>query len=300
MARRRSRQRGIGPSAGVTAKYREKLKCLLDAMQASIEYWLGAALKANEPEVKALMARDEVMRQDILARRGRGALEHYDRTKPPVTIAMDATPADELQRAIRRLARRWQKKFNAMAPELADYFAQEASKRSDKQLQDILRRGGVTVRFRTTKAQRDILNATVNANVSLIKSIPQQYLGKVEGIVMRSVQAGRDLSIVYQDLRKEFGVTKRRASLIARDQNNKATSALSHARQVELGLTEGIWRHSHAGKKKRPTHVAMDGKKYDLRKGMFDPDPKVNRHVFPGELIECRCQGIPIIPGFEP
>lgn len=270
MARRRGpRRQGIAPNAGIAAGYRRRLICLLDEMQNSIEYWLGAALKANEPEVAALMAQD-------------------------------AMPADELQRAIRRLARRWQKRFNAMAPKLAEYFATAAHKRSDKQLAKILKDGGITVRFTMTRAQHDIINATVNANVSLIKSIPQQYLGKVEGIVMRSVQAGRDMSIVYKELRKEFGVTKRKAALIARDQNNKATSALSHARQVELGLTEGIWKHSHAGKTKRPTHVAMDGQKYDLKKGMFDPDPKVKRYILPGELINCGCQGIPVIPGVEP
>jgi hypothetical protein len=40
----------------------------------------------------------------------------------------------------------------------------------------------------------------------------------------------------------------------------------------------------------------MDGKVYDITKGMWD---KVERRfVFPGELISCRCTSRPIVPGF--
>ncbi len=55
--------------------------------------------------------------------------------------------------------------------------------------------------------------------------------------------------------------------------------------------------HSHAGKEPRPTHVKMDGKKYDVTKGMFDTAEK--RFIFPGELINCRCISRSVIPGFS-
>jgi SPP1 gp7 family putative phage head morphogenesis protein len=148
-----------------------------------------------------------------------------------------------------------------------------------------------------TPAMQDISKATVNANVALIKSIPQQYLRNVEGIVMRSVQTGRDLGALSKDLQKQFGVTKRRAALISRDQNNKATSAFQRARQQELGITRAVWMHSHAGKEPRPTHVAMNGKTYDINKGMWDADEK--EWVFPGQLINCRCTSRSVVAGFS-
>jgi SPP1 gp7 family putative phage head morphogenesis protein len=141
------------------------------------------------------------------------------------------------------------------------------------------------------------MRATVNANVALIKSIPQQYLHQVEGMVMRSVQEGRNLGDLSKDLQKQFGVTKRRAALIARDQNNKATAALSRVRQLDLGIEQAIWMHSGAGKHPRPTHVRNNGKKYNIAKGWFDP--AVKRFIHPGTEIDCRCVSRPVIPGFS-
>lgn len=231
-------------------------------MHASVLFWISRSFAANEPE-----------------------------------IAQDALPAHELQREMRKLRRRWQKNINDSAPELAKWFATSVEKRSTAALKKTLRDGGFSVKFTMTRAQSDILNATVNANVSLIKSIPQKYLNQVEGAVMRSVQQGGDLSKLTKGIRKEYGVTQRRAELIARDQNNKATSAMNKARRIELGLIEAIWLHSHAGKKPRPTHVAMNGKKFDIRKGMYDSHEK--RYVQPMELINCRCKSKPVVPGFS-
>jgi SPP1 gp7 family putative phage head morphogenesis protein len=142
-----------------------------------------------------------------------------------------------------------------------------------------------------------VVDATVAENVSLIRSIPEKYLGDVQTSVMQSVKAGRDLATLSKDLRKNYGVSYRRAALIARDQNNKATSALMRVRQVDLGLEKGVWLHSHAGKEPRPTHLANHGKKFDLKEGWFDPDPRVRKRILPGELINCRCVWKPVVPG---
>jgi uncharacterized protein with gpF-like domain len=82
--------------------------------------------------------------------------------------------------------------------------------------------------------------------------------------------------------------------LIARDQSNKANAVVTRARQLELGIAEAIWMHSHAGKEPRPTHVAMNGKRYKVSEGMWDSAE--NRFVFPGELIKCSCTGRSVLP----
>jgi SPP1 gp7 family putative phage head morphogenesis protein len=112
---------------------------------------------------------------------------------------------------------------------------------------------------------------------------------------MRSVQSGRDLQQLARDLQREFGVTKRRAALIARDQNNKATAVFTRTRQLELGMTRAVWMHSHGGKEPRKTHLKMDGRGYDTRRGMWDPAE--SKYIFPGELINCRCVSKTIVPG---
>ena len=239
-------------------------------MHRSVAYWVEAAYRAADPETVDMEAGE---------------------------LALDAVPAAELRAAVQALTRRWRRNFRDLAKDLARYFARSAAGRSDAVLAAALRRGGLSVKFRTTPAVRDVLHATVSANVALIRSIPEQYLTSVEGMVMRSVQAGRDLATLSAALVRERGVTVRRAALIARDQNNKATSAIVRVRQVELGLTEAIWLHSGGGKHPRPTHVRNSGKKYDIARGWWDPAER--KYVHPGELINCRCVSRPVVPGFS-
>lgn len=255
--------RPVHPNAGLQAAYRKKLTALVDEMHNSILHWLPAAWKRNEPE-----------------------------------IAADELPATTMKKAIRDLQRRWQHRFDDAAPELARYFAQAANKRSDKRLQAILKDNGFSVKFKMTRAQQDVLHATINQNVALIKSIPRKYLADVEGAVMRSVQTGRDLESLTRELQASYGVTKRRAAFIARDQNNKATASLQRARQIEIGIKQAVWIHSAGGKVPRPSHVkaGRDRVVYDVTKGWFDPDEE--EWILPGELINCRCVSRSVVPGF--
>jgi len=257
--------RAVHPNVGIEVDYRHRLLKLIDEMNASVKYWLKASYRANEP----------VIAQD------------------------DALPSTALRKAVRKLARRWQRQFDELAPKLADYFSTAVAERSDAALRSMLRKGGFSVRFDPTPAQRDILKATVNQNITLIKSIPAKYMTEVEGLVMRSVQTGRDLGAIAKGLEEQFGVTKRRAAFIARSQNNMATAALTRARHIELGVKEAVWVHSGGGKHPRPTHVkaGRDKTKYDTSKGWLDP--AVGKHIFPGELPNCRCVARAVIPGFS-
>ena len=249
------------PNVGIEMAYRRKLYDLIEAMHKSCLYWIEAAYKAHLP-----------------------------------VMAQDATPANEMADAVRKLVRQWMYNFDEASESLADYFAKDVSERSDAALQAILRKGGFTVKFQMSKGMKDIIDATVHQNVALIKSIPTNYLTQVEGMVMRSVQTGRDLGQLAKDLQTQLGVTKRRAALISRDQNNKASAAMQRSRQLEMNLDRAIWMHSHGGKTQRPTHVANNGKSYSIKDGWYDP--AVGKHIWPGTEIGCRCVSRSIIPGF--
>lgn len=253
----------IHPNQGVEAQYRKRLLRLVDEMARSLKWWLRASYRANEP---AIMAQDEA-------------------------------PADALRRAMQELADRWQGRFDEAADDMAAYFAKDVSERTDAALRAALRKAGVSVKFKSTAAQRDILKATINENVSLIRSIPAQYLTQVEGSVMRAVQVGGDLGKLTNELAYHHGVTRRRAANIARDQNNKANAALKRERQLALGLDEEEWVHSGGGKHPRPTHVkaGKDRVRYKIAEGWLDP--AVGQRVWPGLLIGCRCVGRAVIKG---
>lgn len=256
----------VHPSAGNSAWYAAQLQKLIDEMNDSTLYWLKSSYRNNEP----LLAQDEL-------------------------------PAAALRKAILKLSKRWQYKFDKLAPQLARFFARKAEQRSSTRLAQLLREAGLSVKFTMTRGMQDIMHATITEQVGLIRSIPQKYFGSIEVMVMESVKAGRDLKSLSDRLRSEYGVTKRRAQLIAKDQNNKATASMTAARHVELGITQAIWMHSRGGKVPRPTHLANDGKLYDVKKGWYDPDAYgkgKGAWVRPGELINCRCVSSAVIPGF--
>lgn len=255
--------RPIHPNVGLEAEYRKRLDGLIREMSDSTVYWLKASYRANPP------------------------------------LAADESPAEALRKSIRELARRWNQRFEDAAPKLARWFAKSTETRSSSALRKILKDAGFTVQFKMTTAMRDVFDATLNQNVSLIRSISSEYFTEIEGMVMRSVQAGRDLGSLTKDLKARYGVTHRRAALIARTQNNLATSSMVRARQVEVGLDEAIWVHSGGGHEPRPTHLKAGREKvrYKISEGWFDP--AVGEFIQPGQLINCRCVGRPVVKGFR-
>lgn len=272
MAQRPKYLPAVQPNAGLRVMYDKRIMALIRKMVDDVTKSVMAAYEENPPRVAQL------------------------------AMAADELPSDQLRRLFRELSKQWRASFEVGAHELAEYFAQAASQRSDVQLKAILTKAGFAVTFKLSPAQRDILKAVVAENVALIKSIPEQYLTAVGGAVMRSVQVGRDVGGLRKELQEQFGVTRRRASLIARDQNNKATSAFNRARQLEIGVKQARWMHSRAGKTKRPTHVAKNGKLYDVATGWYDPDAYgkgKGAYIWPGQLINCRCTSQSLFPGLQ-
>lgn len=256
--------RPVRPNVGLEAHYRRELEKLVDEMNKSIEYWLTAAYRAHPPQ----LAQDDIL------------------------------PANALRDTIKSLTSRWQSRFDKAAKDLAKYFGQAMKDRSDKQLRQILKDGGFSIEFVMTKPMRDVMNATIAEQVGLIRNLSQSHLSEIEGLVMRSVTKGGDLGTLTKELRKRYGMTRRRAALIARHQNSIATATMNRVRQNELGITEAIWVHSHGGAKPRPEHVAWGAKakRYKIAKGMWSEVD--GAYVWPGTAINCRCVCRSIILGF--
>lgn len=260
----------IRPNVGIAAKYAKRLRSMVERMNRSILYWVSAAWRASPPLIYIKSA--QVLAGDAAGDWGRAI------------------------RTVRGLRRRWQKSFDQAADEMAEWFATDAADRSTAAMKDILARAGFSVKFQMSAAVKQVLGATIQENVALIRSIPSQHFTQIEGIVMRSVQVGGDLQRLSRDLKKQFGVTTRRADFIAVDQNHKATAAITRAQQLDVGITRAVWMHSTGGAKPRPSHVAFSGKTYDVAKGAFLD----GKWVWPGTEINCRCVCKPIVAGYNP
>lgn len=133
----------------------------------------------------------------------------------------------------------------------------------------------------------DQLKLFASQNAQLITSIPEQELDRVVGDIERGLQQGLRFTEISKGIQKSFGITHRRATLIARDQTTKLNASLTKLRQQEVGVEEYIWQTS-GDERVRPTHRANDGKKF-----RWDTPPKVTGH--PGHDVNCRCIARPVL-----
>ena len=259
MAIKQKVARAVHPNRGTQTRYRLRMLKLIAEMAGSVEYWVKAQWKETPP-----------------------------------LMAEDALPVTEMQKELRGLSEQWKRRFDETAPKVAESFLRNQFKGTDNAMRQALREAGWVIEFKLTPAMREAFEASLAENVGLIRSIPEQYLREVEGIVMRNYTQGRNLKAMAAEIRARYKIAVHRATFIARDQSNKANSVVQRARQKELQITEAIWLHSHAGVTPRPTHVAMDGKRYKIDKGMWDS--AVKKFIFPGELINCGCLSRSVLP----
>lgn len=208
-----------------------------------------------------------------------------------VARASDENTAKAMNDAINQIERKYNKKFAQLSKTTARKFADSILYQSDMALQKILNRANLRVKFQLTKPMREIIESVVSENVNLIKSIPAEFFTDIKSIVNVGVQNGRDQQFIYENIKTKYQITNRRARLIARDQTNKATAALTRTRQRDIGIKKGIWQHSHAGEVPRKSHLAADGKEFDLDKGLYLDDV----WTLPAQQINCRCTWRPVI-----
>ena len=217
-------------------------------------------------------------------------------------VAMDAksmrpSASPLLRKALSKWSTLWTRRLDKVSGSIARDFALKNRNATDAAMLGKLAKAGFTVKFKPTPASTNALDAVIAENVGLIRSIPQKFLADVEVQVWQAVMSGSDMDTLSKNIKAKYGVAWRRAALIASDQNAKAKAAMERARREEVGITKAAWMHSHAGETPRPTHVAMDGEVYEVSKGMWDS--AVQKWIWPGTEINCRCSDRAVIPGFD-
>lgn len=260
--------RPVRANAGVAEWYRVQLEALVDRMHHDVA---GAVII-------------------IYAERLDFGVMAHDAPKNPSIL---------LRRALEKWGGLWTRKLDRLSLSLSRQFARKNFSVTQTAMKAAFRDAGFTVAFKPTAASVQAYHAVAAEQVNLIKSIPEQYLKDVQSNVWTSVMKGGDLATLSKNLQKNYDVAAKRAALIARDQNNKATGTIEKVRQMELGITDAYWQHSHGGKVPRPTHLAADGRRYKIARGLWDKDANgkgKGAWVQPGELINCRCTNRPILP----
>lgn len=242
------------PNAGIHARYRAELNRLLRSV------------------------RNDVME---LVNNHKQAVEQN-------SLAMDN---DTLPKLIDDLLIRWLQKLIDLPERIATSFVMETAANYDRRLAATLRKNRFTVNLELTDYTRKAMRAAIGENVGLIKSIPTEYLAQVSKYTWSAIEGGFDLKTLTDNLEHAYHIGRNRAKLIARDQSNKAHAVMEQARRQELGIKRAIWRHSSAAKVPRASHVAANGKVFDIDKGLYLD----GEWVLPGFLINCGCTSRAVI-----
>jgi len=218
--------------------------------------------------------------------------------------AQDASLSSQARVLMNSLSLKYAKLFARMAKPYAKDMVKDAEKESKTSLHSSLEKlsGGLSIKTDILTGQlSDIVKATIDQNVDLIKSIPDEYLNNVRGAVMRSIaqpEAGGIKGLTESidemlDLRNKQ--IRNKAKNVALDQTRKAYNNINAGRMRAVGVEKFRWRHSGGGQKPRELHRdKLNGNIYSFN-DLPIIDERTGERGIPGQAINCRCVMIPVI-----
>lgn len=140
----------------------------------------------------------------------------------------------------------------------------------------------------------EALPGIIEEMTGLITRMHSGNLAYLREVLMEAVLSGQNMKRLAETLETMQGFSEARAKRVALDQSIKINSAIQRENAKALGIREGIWVHVPGTYSSRETHVRMNGKRFDLEKGLYDSD--VGEFVLPGVLPFCRCQYRSVLP----
>lgn len=246
-----------------------------------------------------MISGSEIRYNQILQRIVNSVKEDLDKRLVPVLEALqpdyvrDSWGAD-IQGIIDALLDKWASPgFRKLADRLASHFVRTTLSEIDRQQK---RRFGIDVLQSSPEVIANMQAASIQ-NASLIKSIPERYLGNVANSVLANMRTGLLPREVAKRIEEEYGVTQRRARFIARDQTAKINGELAELRQQDAGYEFFGWMISH-DERVRDSHKEVAKADVGYGPGIYrwDSPPKNERGetIKPGSDYQCRCWPKPI------
>ena len=215
------------------------------------------------------------------------------------TSAMDASTSSQARIIMNWLMRKWSKRFDDTAKSIVDRMIARTLKNSSVTLGLSFREVSKDFEIDTTlinERLNEVIKASTQEAVMLIKRIPERFLGDVQGQVMRSITTGKGMKDLVPYLTKKYNGDIKHARLTAADQTRKAYQSINTSRLKTLGIKKFVWIHSGGGKAPRLDHIKMSGNEYS-----FDDPPVIGKMYgnevrgLPADLPNCRCICKPII-----
>lgn len=198
--------------------------------------------------------------------------------------------AKDMAKAIQKRIKQWKKVFGNKADDMALWFVDSMKRHTLYGFKRALNEKNLNPNIRIPQ---NISNAIQLENASLIRSIPEKYFESIGVVAMMSVLYNWEKDKLEENIIKKYEIAKRRVKIIASDQTKKTNALMKLAICNDLDIEYGKWVYTYRSEQPRESHVRMNGRIFDLRKGCYDE--KEGRFIFPSELYNCKCDFRPVI-----
>lgn len=272
------------------------------------------AINSNEGTIKALSR--ELQRLNRQARKMIIAdiwqdLEHGGLTqdaKPTLEGILNATKsgADRVYRFVSTRFATWLDKIIKMGKRIAEkFFKRLCRDTTSAQKKEFIKLGIPEHLIKKSWTVKQVgqyiapeaaktLPKQIEGFIDLITKTTAQDVEKIQNTFAQGFESGWDTKRIRESLEQLPRFDPKRAEWVARDQSNKITAAIQIENAKAVGMTKAVWVHVPGMYTSRETHKAMDGKEFDISKGLYDSD--VKKFVLPGECIYCRCRQRFVLP----
>lgn len=200
--------------------------------------------------------------------------------------------------------------LNALLKKYHPLFAWIAKKATEKMISETLKHSSATLKMSLKEISKDLVvnpdfmddrlkeitQASVLEATSLIKTLPQKYIGDVQKVVMHNISIeGKGFAEVKPFLQKLYHGNERKAQLVAMDQTRKVYNSIQSHKLQKMGVKKFKWIHSGGGREPRKLHQALHGQVFS-----FDDPPFIGEmygekvYGLPGHLPNCACSFKPV------
>lgn len=226
----------------------------------------------------------------------------FEETTNPIEklSAMDASPTNQIKAALNKVRAKYDKLFGKVAKDATEKMMSRTLKAVDASakatLKELSKHATLDPNVAMTGIMREMIAASTEEAVGLIKLIPQKYHTEVQTAVMRSIAGGEGMKDLVPFLTDKYNGNIRHARNVAMDQTRKVYTQLSAARMQAAGVKEFKWLHTSGSKEPRQSHIELSGKIF-----RYDDPPLIGKmygkdvYGIGGMLPHCRCVCRPIL-----
>ena len=291
--------RASEPNSGIRAQAKRKLKAMALSFVKRVRSEMIASLETGGAAMDASLSNPQ---DPAVATRMKGYADIL-KTKERILRKTDINRLDDF---VQSKLVDWLTEADGEARAFSKWFARALVSSTTASQRAALKAAGISPHFMRRRwavpvgrqfvspEAAEQIPKIVEESTNLITRMFARDVERLQDTIVQGIEKGQDVDSIKRLLVNCSGFTERRAELVAIDQTNKVHNAISTANSQAIGITEGTWVHVPGQFTSRESHIKMNGKRFKLSEGLFDP--AVGKNVTPGSLPYCRCVYRSILP----